>query len=365
LLVVRSLVAPMPSLAMNMISLSAASAMVASLQPCEPQRLSGVVLGLPFARGAFGSILSAHGPDGQCCIAKRAGNQPNAKKFLAAEAIINRKLQAAAPGSAHLAPFAGTTSIAGIEHLVWHACPGVKHSLDWYLKPSGSGPLAQALGVTEERLPAKLLRELLSAIALVHSCGVVHRDVKPENWLVDTHTHSLRLIDLGAACDAKELIEHGLGQQQQLTTTRAFAPPELRLSEGSLWTFDVYSAAMVWLRILASTEPAPQNNILPDLPAASVTTSASHATSSASALSSRQGFEAICSELQSWDGHGLDQWLAYSRECVGSCSQLGPWHLLGRMLSPDPEDRITASEALCSLMADTGAHAEWLLRPLW
>ena len=37
------------------------------------------------------------------------------------------------------------------------------------------------------------------ALAHIHSMQVCHRDIKPQNLLVNTHTHQLKLCDFGSA----------------------------------------------------------------------------------------------------------------------------------------------------------------------
>ena len=45
--------------------------------------------------------------------------------------------------------------------------------------------------------------QLLRAIAYIHSMGICHRDIKPQNVLVDTDQHIIKLCDFGSA---KQLI---------------------------------------------------------------------------------------------------------------------------------------------------------------
>ena len=55
----------------------------------------------------------------------------------------------------------------------------------------------------DDRMPISLVRlyvyQMLRALAHIHSQGVCHRDIKPQNLLVDVSTHALKLCDFGSA----------------------------------------------------------------------------------------------------------------------------------------------------------------------
>ena len=167
------------------------------------QLLRGSVsVGLPMAGGAYGQIFSANYA-GEAAIAKRARRgHPAALTALRSEAYLDAKLCEAMPNSIHLAPFLGISSIAGSLNLVWRRCDGNPRTLSAYLgqKPKllglatalgvgggggGGGDSRQASPTLSRRLARRVLRELLEALAGPHAQGVVHRDVKPDNLLVD------------------------------------------------------------------------------------------------------------------------------------------------------------------------------------
>ena len=294
-----------------------------TVRELDAQR-DNVKVSLPLAQGAFGRIHRATVGEGSC-IAKRAENSPGAAAYLASEAAINQHMHVLARGSCHLAPFVGRCSIGWMDHLIWEACPGVEHSLDWYLEPTvRTSDLAHALGVVEgpmmgalameqeAELARKLLEEMLLSLMLLHSSGVLHRDVKPQNWLVDARTHSLRVIDFGASCLIEDL------QRQQAVATKAYAPPE-SLRSDCPWTYDVYSAALVWLR-----------SVLPS-------------------CSSRQGFDDMRSALHAARSHvQIGDLLAGAADGRATAVHADAWRLVEAMLAPEPLERATACQALCS-----------------
>jgi len=49
---------------------------------------------------------------------------------------------------------------------------------------------------------AAIADQLVAAVAAVHGLGVAHRDIKPQNIIVDPQTMEVRLIDFGEACYA-------------------------------------------------------------------------------------------------------------------------------------------------------------------
>ena len=53
-------------------------------------------------------------------------------------------------------------------------------------------------GVVSEKSSRFLFRQILEAIQYSHSMGVVHRDIKDENILIDLKEHCIKLIDYGS-----------------------------------------------------------------------------------------------------------------------------------------------------------------------
>ena len=53
-------------------------------------------------------------------------------------------------------------------------------------------------GIVSEKSSRFLFRQILEAIQYSHSMGVVHRDIKDENILIDLKEHCIKLIDYGS-----------------------------------------------------------------------------------------------------------------------------------------------------------------------
>ena len=53
-------------------------------------------------------------------------------------------------------------------------------------------------GVVSERSARFLFRQILDSIQYCHAMGVVHRDIKDENILIDLQNHHIKLIDFGS-----------------------------------------------------------------------------------------------------------------------------------------------------------------------
>ena len=87
----------------------------------------------------------------------------------------------------------------------------------------------------------KLARELLEALAHIHAAGILHRDVKPGNVIVEPDG-TAKLIDFGIALpqDATALTSTGL-----ILGTERFAAPEVMEGRPASERSDLYSCGVV------------------------------------------------------------------------------------------------------------------------
>lgn len=113
------------------------------------------------------------------------------------------------------------------------------------------GTLADALRAGRRVEPERLLRELLGAVAEVHRAGIIHRDVKPANVLMDPAGRP-RLTDFGIArpSEATSLTATGL-----VIGTQRYIAPEVLAGEAADFRSDLYSLGVLLRECLNEASP--------------------------------------------------------------------------------------------------------------
>lgn len=102
----------------------------------------------------------------------------------------------------------------------------------------------------------KLLIELLSAIAHIHSLNVIHRDIKPSNIIVRKADRLPCLIDFGAVKEVMTTIITASGQHKSSIAigTAGYMPPEQTAGRPT-FASDLYSLGMTAICLLTGKGP--------------------------------------------------------------------------------------------------------------
>jgi len=97
----------------------------------------------------------------------------------------------------------------------------------------------------EENVAKGFFKQIVETILACHSKGVIHRDIKDENILVDVKTGKLKLIDFGSGAFIKD------AEQTEFEGTRIYSPPEwIRCSrymfkQATVWSLGILLFNMV------------------------------------------------------------------------------------------------------------------------
>src|SRR5215218_5680391 len=144
-------------------------------------------------------------------------------------------------------------------HVVPLLTAGGDDTLLWYAMPFVAGESLRARLVREGALPVpdalRIMRELLDALGFAHEHGIVHRDVKPENILLEGK-HAV-VADFGVA---KALADAGVSGN--LTSaglalgTPAYMAPEQAMADATTnHRADLYAAGAVMYEMLVGAPP--------------------------------------------------------------------------------------------------------------
>jgi hypothetical protein len=220
-------------------------------------RLEGLTDWRPLARGGFAVVWEAHQQslDRQVAvkiITRKLDNPEERERFL-------RESSAAGRMSSH--PGIVTVHDAGLldddrPFLVMELCTG--------------GSLTRRLD-PENRQSQEWVRDLgvriADALDAAHAQGVLHRDVKPANVLIDQYGHA-GLADFGLA-----VMTDGMELEERLEAlTPAYAPPEAFRPHSPTASGDVYSLAATLYALLCGHAPraVEDSGADPDMTAAQI-----------------------------------------------------------------------------------------------
>ncbi|XP_036395463.1 serine/threonine-protein kinase pim-1 [Megalops cyprinoides] len=189
-------------------------------EPLEMRYEKGVLLG----QGAFGSVYAG---------IRRADGLPVALKYVTKDQEDEEKEQLAQGGSVpqEVALLQRVTEAPASPHIAglieWRGRPSCYtvvlerpepcQDLDAYCRDQG--------GVLREALARPVLAQLLRALLHCQERGVLHRDVKPDNLLIQTSTLKLKLIDFGCGDLVKDT------PYKRFAGTPHFSPPEVFLQK--------------------------------------------------------------------------------------------------------------------------------------
>ncbi|XP_039712675.1 maternal embryonic leucine zipper kinase isoform X2 [Pteropus medius] len=117
--------------------------------------------------------------------------------------------------------------------------------------------------ISQDRLSEEetrvVFRQIVSAVAYVHSQGYAHRDLKPENLLFDEY-HQLKLIDFGLCAKPKGNKDYHL---QTCCGSLAYAAPELIQGKSYLGSeADVWSMGILLYVLMCGFLPFDDDNVM-------------------------------------------------------------------------------------------------------
>jgi hypothetical protein len=194
--------------------------------------------------GGMGTVYRAHDPQLDRAVAVKVPHfdVPPSARVMAMQRFLREARVAARVRHAHVCPIHDVGEVDGRPYVVMAFIEG--QSLRHLLK---SGPL-------EPVRAADLVAKIALGLEAIHKEGIVHRDVKPANILIDTSGHPY-LADFGLARPMND--KEPLTQQGQIVGTAGFiAPEQAQPQAGPIgpWT-DVFSLGMVLYEALSGRLP--------------------------------------------------------------------------------------------------------------
>jgi serine/threonine-protein kinase len=222
-------------------------------------------------QGGMGVVLKALDPALNRNVAIKVLAAHLATSGTARKRFLREAKAAAAVVHEHVAAIHAVAEASGLPYLVMEYVPG--RSLQERLDVQGPLTLAQVL---------RIGMQAAAGLAAAHAQGLVHRDVKPANILLENGVERVRLTDFGLARAAAEA---ELTQSGVVVGTPHYMSPEQARGEAVDHRADLFSlgstlyamctghppfraeSAVAVLRRVCDDEPRPIREVNPEVPA--------------------------------------------------------------------------------------------------
>lgn len=226
--------------------------------------------GVPDRRGSFGKVwFGREATTDTAVVIKCPVEGAKARTLWDVEEHVNSKLARARGGAddGRVAEYLGkiivprdAELVAGVSRigLVWRRA-GRGETMEDFLQNNRVPELEETMrrvdtpttawsGRLRVELAERVLVELIELLVVLDGAGIVHRDIKPDNIVVDLDGVSpLRCIDFGSSCDWGSPFKKGL---TTATCDPIYSAPERKLNLMAAKKYDVYSVGLIVLRCL-------------------------------------------------------------------------------------------------------------------
>jgi eukaryotic-like serine/threonine-protein kinase len=164
------------------------------------------------------------------------------------ERFVREARTAAGLSHPHIVPIHRVGEAGGFVFFVMSYVEG--ETLGERLRANGPLPPDQA---------ARIMREVAWALAYAHGRGIVHRDVKPDNILLEADTGRALVTDFGIAQGGGEPVD--VSDPRRITGTAHFMSPEQAANEPIDGRSDIYSLGVVGYLAVSGRLPFEASNL--------------------------------------------------------------------------------------------------------